>query len=306
MDLVGLGVYPPVKRRVLLLLACAALAGCSHVVKVGVRVLYLPADAGQSIIERNLAYAPHARARIDFYRPKGDGWSTVVFVHGGGWTSGDKDLAVSGADVYQNVARFLAANGYGAAVINYRLQPEVAWHVQVDDVRRAAVRASGLARERGGSGDVFLMGHSAGAYLASFAALTSTGTFRAALRGVIAVSGAALDLRDERTYRLGARVSYYEKRFRGDDSTGDWKAAASPAAFVHPGAPPFLVMYSGSESKPLRRQSRLFHGTLEAAGVDTRLVRVPGESHTRIVLTLSRPDKTAGPAILDFLARHRR
>ena len=41
------------------------------------------------------------------------------------------------------------------------------------------------------------MGHSAGAHLASLAALT---TSDAGVRGVIAVSGAALDLADERTY----------------------------------------------------------------------------------------------------------
>jgi hypothetical protein len=33
-------------------------------------------------------------------------------------------------------------------------------------------------------------------------------------------------------------------------------------------------------------------------------VVVPGESHSRIVLTLSRDDKTAGPAILNFVRSH--
>ena len=38
-------------------------------------------------------------------------------------------------------------------------------------------------------------------------------------------------------------------------------------------------------------------------GVFIRVV-VPGESHARMVLTLSRPDKTSVPAILEFVRKH--
>ncbi len=37
------------------------------------------------------------------------------------------------------------------------------------------------------------------------------------------------------------------------------------------------------------------------AGIQNRVVTVPGESHELIVLTLSRPDKISAPAILDFI-----
>lgn len=58
------------------------------------------------------------------------------------------------------------------------------------------------------------------------------------------------------------------------------------------------------ETKALQRQSTLLHETLVRAGAASTLVVVPGESHSRIVLTLSRGDKTAGPAIVAFVGRH--
>ena len=43
--------------------------------------------------------------------------------------------------------------------------------------------------------------------------------------------------------------------------------------------------------------------TISAKGVRNRVVVVPGESHARMVLALSREDKTAGPAVLSFIGK---
>jgi hypothetical protein len=40
---------------------------------------------------------------------------------------------------------------------------------------------------------------------------------------------------------------------------------------------------------------------LSTNGIKNQVIVVPGENHERIVLTLSRSDKTAGPAILNFI-----
>lgn len=51
----------------------------------------------------------------------------------------------------------------------------------------------------------------------------------------------------------------------------------------------------------MRRQTFRFHEILDSRGVRNELVIIPGESHTRIVLTLSRRDKIAADAILRFV-----
>ena len=293
--------------RIVAVALSVALTGCSLVNRVGVKFLYRKADLPSAQIIRDLCYLPaspcdSADHKLDLYLPISKQWPVIVFVHGGGWDSGDKDYRAGGADVYANVGRYYAARGIGVAVINYRLQPRVKWPEQVDDVRVAVAWVHSHASTYGGQPErIFLMGHSAGTHLASLVALTASAELRPAIRGVIAVSGAGLDLADEKTYQLGADRAYYASRFQGDDSSSEWKKRASPISFVGAQAPPFLILYATGETRALQHQSQLLHAALVKNGVASRLVPVPGESHTRIVLALSHPEKAPAAAIVAFV-----
>lgn len=306
------------------LLSLAALAGCGLVTSLAVDLVYRDAALPAALVEADVPYlgAGDPKHRLTLFRALPDSaraHPAVVFVHGGGWTTGDRDLRVGGEDVYHNIGRFLAARGIPAATLSYRLQPGVTWREQVADVaaavafvqRDAAVRAARAGRPAPG---VVVMGHSAGAYLATFVALdghVQRAAGMAPVCGVVSVSGAALDLRDRETYALEDNFDYYSARFAPDRVAraeppavpAPWQAEASPIARVTAGAPPFLILYAGGETRALQRQSLLLDAALRAAGVRSRVVVVPGRSHTRIVPTLSRDDQTAGPAILDFV-RH--
>ena len=300
-------------RFALLCLACLASASCGLYYRAGIGLFYERAELAPAQIQLNVPYAgpaSHPRQRLNLFRPGGTGWPLVVFVHGGGWNDGEKDLKVGGADIYNNIGRYLAGQGIGTAVIGYRLLPEVTWQTQVADVA-AAVRWAGAHASQLGADPacVFLMGHSAGAQLAARVALDpgfqgSVADPMPAICGVIGVSGAGYDLRDARTYELGNDPRFYEARFGGAPG---WQETASPARFVTreraSRTPPFLLIYAAGESRALQRQSQLLHQQLIDAGVPSALTIVPGESHTRIVLTLSRDDKTAGPAITAFVQR---
>lgn len=278
---------------------------------IGIPLLYRNAPLPEDRIVRDLAYADDglAKHRLDLFRADGTGWPLLVFVHGGGWTSGDKDLRVAGADVYGNIGRFYAGRGIGVAVVNYRLQPDVAWPEQVADVARAVAWLHGnVARFGGDPTRLFVCGHSAGAQLAARVALdpaplAALGADRRIVKGIVSVSGAALDLTDAEAWRLGQPRGYYETRFRNGDAGDGWMRAASPIRFVTPDAPPTLVIFAEGDPADLRRQGRVFAARMDAAGVPVETVVVPGSSHTRIVLTLSRPDTVAADAILRFVAR---
>jgi acetyl esterase/lipase len=227
----------------------------------------------------------------------------LIFVHGGGWTAGDKGEVVAGVEVYRNIGRFAAAHGIGAAVINYRLQPRVTWREQVADVARAVRWVHGHAEALGGDPDaLFLSGHSAGAQLIAYVALNPAplaelGLSPKALCGVIPVSGAGYDLTDETTYELGARRSYYERRFAAGEPDGVWQREASAMSFLSPDAPPFLLLHGTREWKSLRYQNRLLDQALRRAGVPSRL-RVARQTHASMVLALSRGDKLPGREVL--------
>jgi acetyl esterase/lipase len=285
------------------------LSGCSAVEWIGIQFLYKKADLPENQIVHDKPYREgnSPGQRLNLFVPVGSGWPVIIFVHGGGWNSGDKDLVVGGADIYGNIGRFFASHGIGVAVINYRLLPQVSWPEQIEDVADATGWVASRIADYGGSPSrLFLFGHSAGAQLVAHVALDPAPLERRGLSprilcGVIAVSGAGLDLQDTGTYELGEDIRYYEKRFRDGDAGETWKQAASPISFVNASSPPFLIVYAEGESRGLQRQSGLLHEALVRAGAKSQIVIVPGQSHTRILLTLSRPDKVAGPAILEFL-----
>lgn len=273
-------------------------------------VLYKAASLAESQVLREVVYrqgSVDGKHRLDLFLPKTTQWPILIFIHGGGLDTGDKALRVAGADVYGNIGRFYANHGIGVAVVNYRLQPKVMWRQQVEDVAHALgwvylhLGAYGADISR-----LYIAGHSAGAHLATRVALDPAplrqlGLSPAILSGVVAISGAGFDLADVRTYQLGQKLGHYERCFRCGDSTGKWKRQASPITFVAPGAPPFLILYAEGEPVSLQRQSKLLDAALRRRGVRSRLVVVPGEDHSRIVLTLSRADKTSAPAILQFI-----
>jgi acetyl esterase/lipase len=227
----------------------------------------------------------------------------LVFVHGGGWTHGDRAQRAGGAEVIRNIGRFFASRGVGAAVISYRLQPDVTWRDQVADVGRAVGWVQHAVGRWGGRPEaLFLSGHSAGAHLSARFALDPAARAAAGadVCGLILVSGAAYDLADAETYALGADRDYFEARFR-EPGDADWERHASVVPLVGPQSAPALVVYASGEPAKLRRQSDLLVAAYRRVGAPVEQVVVPGEDHERIVLTLSRDDKTAAPAMLDFI-----
>ena len=297
-------------RAALVLLSALCAQGCAPIYWLGAQLFYDKAPNPPSV-QLGVSYDPAApddpKRQLDLYLPGGRDFPVVVFVHGGGWAWGDRTQKFGGADIYRNIGRFLASRGYGAAVIGYRLVWAVDWRDQLRDVGRAVAWVQGHIAEHGGRADrVFLMGHSAGAQLAARVAtdpgwLTMTGGDPRGICGVAAVSGAAYDLGDADSYRIGFYSLYFAERFGGSRLDGNWWHDASIWPWLDADDPPFLVVFATGEHQGLQRQSRLFHERLVKAGIPTTLTTVKGSSHERIILELSRADKTAGPAVLDFL-----
>lgn len=297
------------RAAALVLLSCLPwVAGCASPLRnAGIRLLYREAPAPERVL-RDVPYrvgSKDSKHRLDLFLPDGRGWPLLVFVHGGGWNRGDKDLVVAGADVYGNIGRFYARRGIGTATVNYRLQPEATWRQQVDDVAHALAWVHRHAGRYGGdTRALFVAGHSAGAQLAAFVALdratlSAAGLTPADLCGVIPVSGAAYDMADPRTYELGADLDYLEERFRLDDGDPDWQRAASAVTHLTTAAPPFLILHGSLEWRSLAHQNRLLDQALRARGVASELRTFP-QLHQTMVLALAR-DRPPARSILDFV-----
>jgi acetyl esterase/lipase len=120
-------------------------------------------------VERDIPFASvdGHRLLLDLYRSPIVDAPVVVYVHGGGWTGGDRTT-----EGPTRVAP-LATHGVTVASVDYRLAPDSAFPAQVHDVKAAVrwLRAHGgdlgLRTERLG-----IWGASAGAYLASLVGLS--------------------------------------------------------------------------------------------------------------------------------------
>jgi acetyl esterase/lipase len=294
--------------RTLFILAIAMLTGCSVVERAGMKVLYRPAPVGETKVIHEIPYVPGsdiAKHRLDLFHPPGKNWPLWIFVHGGSWTSGDKSLTAAGQDIYGNIGRYFAARGIGVAIINYRLLPDTTWRGQIDDVAGAVGWAGkNIARHGGDPSKIYIGGHSAGAHLASYIALNQELAAKhhlPKLAGAICLSGAAYDMTDRETYRLGNAPSFYALRFAENGNNPDWQVNASSATYARKNAPPVLLFVAEGDSAPLRRQSTHFSEILSEKGIANHLIIVPGESHIRIILALTRPEKIIAPAIESFI-----
>jgi acetyl esterase/lipase len=124
------------------------------------------ADLGASTVadEVDVPYGPLADHTLDVYRTRAESRrGTIVFVHGGGWTTGSKEALTDG--VFGPVLAQLE-RGFDIVSINYRLAPEHPFPAAFDDVGLAVdwVRSQGPGRGLDVR-RVALVGHSAGGSL---------------------------------------------------------------------------------------------------------------------------------------------
>ena len=127
----------------------------------GYAALFPPAVWDGVRIERDIAYGPDPLHKLDIYTtPHRDaGRPVLLFVHGGGYTRGDKH----GAFYPDNITAWAGREGMVGVSINYRLAPQAPYPEAARDVAAAIAWVRANIAAHGGDPDrIFLFGHSAG------------------------------------------------------------------------------------------------------------------------------------------------
>ncbi len=112
--------------------------------------------------------------RLDLYRDTSVNYARplVVFVHGGGWTVGQKRGTSAFLD-FPGMLAYLAKSGYVVASLEYRLSGEAPFPAAIKDIKAAVRFLRGNAPQFGiDQQKVALWGGSAGANLTSLASLS--------------------------------------------------------------------------------------------------------------------------------------
>jgi len=248
----------------------------------------------------------------------------VLYVHGGGWDSGDSRHALPFTDFPRALAS-LAAQGYVVASINYRPSQQAHFPAALQDVKAAIRWMRGHASEYGADPTrLAVWGMSAGAQLAAMAG-TSCGVTRfepdgnAGFNAPSDCAEAVIDWFGPTDLEsMGASNTQPAKDVPIVPASeaglylGCEPAAcppgvvklASPLTFVSETAPPFLIQQGAEDSVVPPVQSQRLHAALRRKGVPSEIVLYPGAGHG--FLKNGKPDTaivtTAMARLTDFLA----
>ena len=260
----------------------ALLAACSPI-----KVLNALTPSSTFTKTSAIAYGDDPRQKLDIYRPVPaiSNAPVVVFFYGGSWNSGSKDD-------YGFVGEALASRGIVVVIADYRLYPQVSYPAFLQDGAQAVAWTHQHIADYGADPkQLYVMGHSSGAYNASMLALdarwlNAVGLSPSLFKGWIGLAGPydflPIENRDVRP------VFFYP----------DSPPESQPINHVSAGAPPTLLIASTDDDlvNPTRNTGGLAN-KLRAAGVPVEVFYFSKTSHATLVASISRPLRWLAPVL---------
>jgi acetyl esterase/lipase len=226
----------------------------------------------------------------DVMRPEGVVRPPVVIViHGGGWRSGSRH-----SGYVQRINQEILGAGYAVFNVSYRFAPEHRFPAQLDDITQAITwlqqegEALGLDTQR-----VALWGYSAGAHLASLAAMTEQAL---PILAVVA-GGTPADLQ---VWPRSPMVNALIGKSR-DEAPAIW-AKASPVTQASRQTPPHFLYHGRWDTLVSFDQALKLEAALKEKDVPVELVVRPIYGH---LLTAALPGSSYQQAT-SFLAKYLR
>jgi acetyl esterase/lipase len=230
---------------------------------------------------------------LDLYVPDGRrGGPLIVSFYGGGLTAGDKNQQAF-------VGQRFASAGIVTAVVNYRLTPEVTHPAHVRDAAASIAWVKQHAADYGADPkQLFVIGHSAGAYLTALIAtderyLAAEHLSLSSIRGVVPVSAFYSVERPE-------VAPVRDKRIWGADPA-KW-SDASPSRHLHNHVPPMLILYADGDDGWRRDQNVEAARALKAAGnARVDIVQITGRTHNSIWSRIGEVNDEVAERIVRFV-----
>ncbi len=223
----------------------------------------------------------------------------VVWIHGGGYSKGDKSVLVPA---------FLVKYGYALACIDYRYSTDAPFPAQLFDCKAAIRFLRANANKYGFDGSrIAVFGASSGGNLA---ALVGTATGMSSMEGgstsfpnISTEVQAVIDwsgITDIPSYYVEDPIRHgmIEQLLNGTPTQkAELARMASPVNFACKGQPPFLIMHGDADDVVPASQSEELYQALKTAGVEVDLHIIAGGNHF-----LANPDNAK--IVIDFLDKH--
>ena len=240
-------------------------------------------DPLESYEEFDISYGNDSDQVFDLYLPanRTDATKTVILVHGGGWTSGDKADMNPFKDYIKT-----QMNGYAVVNMNYRLADEnnPPYPMQINDITEVVNYLQNNQDNYVISNDIGFVGASAGAHLSllwSYAFDTENQT-----KMVCSVVGptnftdpAYLDNTDNPILQELINTI-------GIDASTPFLEEVSPYHQVTASAPPTILFYGGQDPLIPTTQGTAMRDKLEELNVAHEFTLYPNEGHGWVGLNL--------------------
>jgi acetyl esterase/lipase len=247
-----------------------SLIGCSSL-----NTLNAIVPDGAAIQTSNSSYGPDEKQKLDIYQPStfNNNTPVIIFFYGGRWQSGSRAE-------YAFVGQSLANRGYISVIADYRLYPSVEFPVFIDDAAKATAWVFEHIQDYGGdTKQVYLMGHSAGAHIATMLVANKTylpaaGIKQHRVKGVISLSGPLnFKITDDDIKAVFANVNSY--------------ADTQPITFIDGSEPKMLLLHGKKDKTLLPSNSYSMAKKLNHLGGDATVITYKDMSHVGLLLALA-------------------
>lgn len=239
------------------------------------------------------------RNQLDIYYPKdvAQAKDVLVFIHGGAWDSGKKDI-------YWWLGRNMANKNVVTVIINYPLSPKANYADMAKSCAEALKWVKDSVAGYGGNPErIFAMGHSAGGHLAALIDMDNryfeTLGMSNPLRGVILNDGFGLDMEEYLTKApKNDRTPSFLKTF-GEDPA-NWKQG-SPLTYFDQVKHPYYILAGEETYEAIRLQSKRFYDLLTAAGKPVKYEVLPKKTHVPMISQMVFGANSLYDQIIDFM-----
>lgn len=263
-------------RRIVMLVVTSLLAACSPFPVLN----GLGTDSTYRKLS-TLRYGDATRQQLDIYQPAvADQGVVVIFFYGGGWRTGARGE-------YRFVAQTLTRYGATVVIPDYRIYPAGIFPDFMHDAASAVAWTHRHIAEYGGDPKkIYLIGHSAGAHMATLLALDKQylarqGLSTDILAGVVGLATPA---------NFAATL---EAKYRPAFGNQAELERAQPIRYVRADAPPLLLQHGADDSVVLPHNSLALAERITALGGQAQARIYPDRGHAGLILIFSRLGATS-------------
>jgi triacylglycerol lipase len=250
--------------------------------------------------EKDVAYGPDQRQRLDVFLPQIRSGNTpvAVYFHGGGYIGGNRS-PVPGL-IYDNVAAFFARNGLIGVNATYRLAPQHRWPSGGEDVGLAVDWLHKNAERFGGDPNrIFLVGQSAGGTHVATWTLNPVvhGPAGPRIAGAVLLSPVLAPCDPD--YNPGPPPPHRLAYFGSDEARWD---SMNVVRHVAPGHPPFFFSVAEFEPPDLQWSAPALVAAMMKTDRQMPWFRyLRGHNHVSPAMQIGLDGDTLGSEIVEFI-----